>query len=147
MTLAAHDIDDRLEQLISLTKRLVDLMTTETLALKARTLDASSRDWSEKEQLAHTYRLEMTELSRKPDMIVKASPILRKNLFETVRRFQEVLAEHNTALTAMREISEGLVESIAREVSAERSGPKGYGATGQTQGSNRASGIAINARA
>lgn len=91
MTLAAHDIDDRLEQLISLTKRLVDLMTTETLALKARTLDASSRDWSEKEQLAHTYRLEMTELSRKPDMIVKASPILRKNLLKPCAAFRKCL--------------------------------------------------------
>jgi hypothetical protein len=146
MSIAAHDIDDRIEQLIALTRRLTDLMIAETTALKARTLDASSKDWEEKEQLAHTYRIEMTNLSRNPDMIVAANSGLRKTLFETVRRFQEVLAEHSKALTAMREISEGLVESVAREVSADRSGPRGYGSTGQ-QDNMRASGIAVNARA
>ena len=93
MAIAAHDIDDRLDQLIAVTRRLNELMTLETAALKARELDASSKDWEEKERLAHTYRLEMTNLAKNPDELVKASASLRKEMFETVRRFQEVLAE------------------------------------------------------
>ncbi|MAT34800.1 MAG: flagellar basal-body protein FlbY [Ponticaulis sp.] len=147
MAIAAHDIDDRLDQLIAVTRRLNELMSLETAALKARELDASSKDWEEKERLAHTYRLEMTNLAKNPDELVKASASLRKEMFETVRRFQEVLAEHSKALTAMREVTEGLVESIAREVAGETMGPRGYGAMGQVAGGSRASGIAVNAKA
>ncbi len=147
MTIAAHDINDRIEQLISVTERLSELMTAEIAALKARKLDASSTDWNEKEQLAHTYRLEMTDLARTPDALVAANANLRKIFFERVRTFQSILAEHNKALTAMREITEGLVENIAREVAAETNGPQGYGAHGKTSGKTRASGIAVNARA
>lgn len=146
MSIIATDTNDRVDQLIALTKRLTDLMTAETEALKARKLDASSQDWEEKERLAHTYRLEMTDLARNADVMITVDSTLRKELFETVRRFQEVLAEHNRALSAMREVTEGLVETIAREVAAETSGPRGYGATGQS-GKMRASGIALNAKA
>ena len=110
MSIAAKDMEDRLNQLIGLTRRLTDLMVAETQALKARKLDASSADWEEKERLAHTYRLEMTDLSRNPDQLVPVPRDLRKSLFEATRRFQEVLAEHGTALAAMREVTEGLVE-------------------------------------
>ena len=147
MSLVATDINDRVDQLIALTKRLTELMTTETADLKARKLDASSQDWEEKECLAHTYRMEMTDMARNPDVVVKADSALRKELFETVRRFQEVLAEHNRALTAMREVTEGLVENIAREVAVETSGPRSYGTTGRMSGKTRASGIAVNAKA
>ncbi|MAP96541.1 MAG: flagellar basal-body protein FlbY [Ponticaulis sp.] len=147
MAIVANGIDDRIEQLTALTRRLIELMTIETEALKARKLDASSRDWEEKERLAHTYRMEMNDLSRKPDLLVTANAALRKDLFETVRRFQEVLAAHNKALNAMREITEGLVESIAREVANETNGPKGYSAQGQSSGKMRAAGIAVNAKA
>ena len=147
MTIAAHDINDRIEQLVAVTERLSELMISETAALKARKLDASSTDWSEKEQLAHTYRLEMTDLARNPQEMVAANANLRKVLFERVRSFQSILAEHNKALTAMRTVTEGLVENIAREVAAETNGPQGYGAQGKTAGKTRASGIAINAQA
>ncbi len=146
MAIAARDLEDRLDQLIGLTRRLTDLMTTEIEALNARKLDASSADFQEKERLAHTYRMEMMDLAKNGDLLLQAPAQLRKTLFETTRRFQEVLAEHDRALTAMREISEGLVQAIAREVASETSGPRGYGARGQ-QGGLRASGIAINAKA
>ena len=146
MSIAAKDMEDRLNQLIGLTRRLTDLMVAETQALKARKLDASSADWEEKERLAHTYRLEMTDLSRNPDQLVPVPRDLRKSLFEATRRFQEVLAEHGTALAAMREVTEGLVESIAREVANETHGPRGYGARGQL-GDARAAGIGVNAKA
>lgn len=146
MAIAAKDLDDRLDQLIGLTRRLTDLMVAETSALRERELDASSRDWAEKEKLAHTYRMEMMDLSKNGDELLKAPPELRKTLFETTRRFQEVLAEHDKALTAMRKVSEGLVEAIAREVANETSGPRGYGAQGKQSGL-RASGIAVNAKA
>lgn len=146
MAIAAKDMEDRLDQLIGLTRRLTELMVTETEALKARQLDASSRDWAEKERLAHTYRMEMLDLGKKGDELARMPAELRKTLFETTRRFQEVLADHDKALTAMREVSEGLVEAIAREVANETSGPRGYGAQGK-QGSIRAAGIAVNAKA
>ncbi len=146
MAIAANDLQDRIEQLISLTQRLTVLMQAEIEALKARKLDASSTDWAEKERLAHTYRMEMMSLSKQGDQLVAAPADLRKSLFETTRRFQEVLKEHDIALTAMREVSEGLVESIAREVAHETNGPRGYGAGGK-QGASRASGIAVNAKA
>lgn len=147
MTIAAHDINDRIEQLVAVTERLSELMIAETAALKARKLDASSADWNEKEQLAHTYRLEMTDLARHPETMVSANANLRKILFERVRSFQSILADHGKALEAMRTVTEGLVENIAREVAAETNGPQGYGAQGKTAGKARASGIAVNAQA
>ena len=144
--LAAHDIEDRLEQLAEVTRRLIELMRAETVALKSRSLDASSKEWDEKERLAHTYRLEMSDLSRNPEQLTKAPQALRKQLFELTHQFQSVLAEHEKALSAMRQVTEGLVESIAREVANENSGPRGYGAQGKA-GEVRASGIAVNAKA
>ena len=86
------------------------------------------------------------DLAKNGDVLLQVPAGLRKTLFEATRRFQEVLVDHDKALTAMREISEGLVEAIAREVATETSGPRGYGSRGQ-QGGLRASGIAINAKA
>lgn len=146
MALAAHDQVDRIEQLIALTTRLSVLMMEETQALAARQLDASSVNWHEKEQLAHTYRLEMADLSKNPDQLVKLDQSLRRSLLKTTSRFQEILTEHSKTLTAMKEITEGLVQSIAKEVASEQHGPRGYGQRGQ-QDSLRASGIAINAKA
>lgn len=147
MALAAHDMTDRLEQLTALTRRLTELMVIETEALKARELDASSKDWEEKENLAHTYRIEMTELTRNPDSILSVPIELRRSLFEATRRFQEVLADHAKALNAMKEISEGLVEAIAKDLAAETAGPASYGATGMNQKTGTSSGFAINAKA
>lgn len=146
MTIAARDPVDHCEQLLALTERLTALMSRETEALKARTLDASSQDWSEKEQLAHTYRLEMLALAKSPELM-QAMPVdMRKRLMERTRRFQELLAEHGAALAAMQNISEGLVKSIAQEIAADKAGPRGYSETGR-QAALSGSGIAVNAKA
>lgn len=147
MAIAATDMVDRVEQLLALTARLTVLIKAETEALKARKLDASSKDWDEKERLAHTYRSEMSDLSKKPDLLLTVPRELRKKLFEATQSFQEVLSAHEKALSTMRQISEGLVETIAREVAAEKAGPASYGAFGQTTQKRAASGLAVNARA
>lgn len=146
MTIAASDPTDHGEQLLALTDRLTHLMRKETDALKARELDASSQDWSEKEQLAHTYRLEMLNLAKSPDLMTAMPKALRQQLMQRTQGFQELLAEHSVALAAMQTVSEGLVKSIAQEIAAEKAGPRGYGQTGR-QAALSGSGIAVNAKA
>jgi hypothetical protein len=114
------DIDERAEQLESMTRRLVGLIAAEAEAVQAHRLSAANADWDEREGL-------------------KAS----------AKELETALEAHAMALAASKSVTEGLVRSIAAEVAAVRSGPAGYGRTGgfNTTAPRQASGLALNAKA
>ena len=65
-------VDERAEQLLAMTQRLVSLLDEEVAALKARRLDASGAGWDEKEKLVHAWRLEVSRIKADPGLMAGA---------------------------------------------------------------------------
>jgi hypothetical protein len=139
---------DRAEQLLAMSRRLVDLIRTEIAALRARRLDGAGRDWDEKERLVHAYRLEVAAIKANPAALDGARSDQKQALKAAARDLEEALTEHANALAAMKDVSEGLVKAVATEIAAHRSAPTGYGRSGAIDPGRRdASGIAVDAKA
>ncbi len=149
MAIAAKDGADRADQLIAITQRLQSLILEETNALKQGKLDASTRDWQEKEKLAHAYRLEIQAIRSNPAMLDGASPQQKSELRDEVERFRALTEAHAHALEAGKEVTEGLFRAISEEIAETRAAPKGYGsAGGVTKPKDESSkGIAANFKA
>ena len=145
MALAAHDPTDRADQLLGVTLRLTDLVRAEIDALKTGHLDASSRDWQEKEKLAHAYRLEMALIQQDRSLLEGVPQPLIQELMGAVQTFQQVLDHHAQAIGSMKDVTEGLVRTISEEVASARAAPAGYGAAGTATKPRDSSGSGIAA--
>lgn len=121
----------RVRQLLDLTRRLTDQLQAEAAAFEARRpLDALA-SLGETQELANQYRRESAQIKANPQIIAPAPASDRKALIEATRAFDAVLARHSRAVEAARRLSEGLVQTIAAEVTAQRGNPSAYGASGQ----------------
>jgi hypothetical protein len=67
--------DERAEELLAMTRRLIALAKAEIESLKNRKLDGASADWAEKERLAHAWRIEVSHLFRQYSHTVQLSPV------------------------------------------------------------------------
>jgi hypothetical protein len=143
------DIDERAEQLESMTRRLVGLIAAEAEAVQAHRLSAANANWDEKERLVHAWRIEVSRIKADPSQLAGISPARKEGLKASAKELETALEAHAMALAASKSVTEGLVRSIAAEVAAVRSGPAGYGRTGgfNTTAPRQASGLALNAKA
>ncbi len=128
MTTAA-EAQDRVEQLIAVTRRLTDLLAAETRAFEARRAHDAALNMEEVARLANIYRRESARVRQDPTLIVGASDAKRALLMQLTQSFEAVLARHGRALAAAKTITEGLVHAIAEEVASARSTGPGYGPT------------------
>jgi hypothetical protein len=144
--ITAADPEDRVVQLVALTKRLTDLLAAEASAFEAKKPHAVVPASEETIRLANVYRHESARIKADPDLIAGASAPARQRLVEVTRSFEAVLARHGRALAAAKRITEGLVQAIAEEVAATRSARTPYGANARA-GAADASAIALNKRA
>jgi hypothetical protein len=145
----ASFVEDRAEQLLAMTQRLVGLVDEEIAAVKARKLDASSSNWDEKEKLVHAWRLEVARIKADPKQMTGLSPARKDALKASARDLEDRLQAHERALAAARTVTEGLVRSIAAEIAQSRAGPAGYGAKGAVPVNQHreATGLTLNAKA
>ena len=144
MGLMAEPGNDFAEQMLALTERLATLIEAETVAVKTRKLSAAGADFEEKERLARVYRVEFNRIKQDPSLLEGARMELRDQLKDASKRLQDSLLTHNIALEAFKEISEGLVRTIAEEVANHRAAPQGYGGGGQSAPRSGATGVAVN---
>ena len=64
--------------------------------------------------------------------LLEGLPVAERNaLIAATQAFEAVLARHNRALEAAKTITEGLVQTIAKEVAAARAQGAGYGSGGR----------------
>lgn len=128
MALLADDAADRAEQLLLLTRRLAELVDVECAGLAAGSVPGADSD--ELRRLANAYRLEMARIREDRTLVAGAPLPLRRSLQTETGALQRRLDGYLLALTAAREITEGLVRVVAEEVQRARAGPAGYGAQG-----------------
>jgi hypothetical protein len=142
-------VEERADQLLAMTKRLVVLVNEEIAALGARRLDGASANWDEKERLVHSWRLEVSQIKANPSALAGVTDDRKAALKEASKELEAALEKHARSLSAMKEVTEGLVRSIASEIAAARAAPAGYGRGGSVsqQPSRSASGLAVDAKA
>jgi hypothetical protein len=147
MMLAADNTTERADQLLALTRRIVEIVTEEVQALRDRRLQGSGATWEEKEKLVHAWRLEVGRIKADPSLIAGIDAGRKAALKEASLALETALEGHAVALGAMKQVTEGLVRSIAAEIAAVRGAPQAYGRTGAASGGGGDSaGLAINAR-
>ena len=131
MALLADDAKDRVEQLLLVSERLTALIDAETQRIEARLppLDGEAAD--EKARLANAYRLELARVKQDRSLIEGAPPALLAQLRQSTVAMHETLAAHETALSAVKLVAEGLVHAMAEEVVRQRGGGVNYGASGE----------------
>ena len=127
MALAAHDATDRAEQLIILTQRLTAALRAEINAYEARDFDAVRAGQGETLTLANLYRHESQKIKGNPDLLADLAPPLKQTLIETTELFNATLEQHIMTVDAVKRLSEGLVQVIANEISAQRTQNLSYG--------------------
>lgn len=129
---AAHlNATARVRQLIDMTRRLTEQLQIEAAAFEARRPQDALATLTQTQDLANQYRRESAQIKANPQIIAPAATAERQALIEATKAFEAVLARHSRAVEAARRISEGLVQTIAAEVSAQRGNPSAYGASGQ----------------
>lgn len=131
MALLADDAADRVEQLLLISSRLTALIEAETQRIEARLPPLDGAEAEEKTRLANAYRLELARVKQDPTLIEGAPPALLTQLRQSTVTLHEKLAEHETALNAVKLVAEGLVHAMAEEVVRQRGGDANYGATGE----------------
>jgi hypothetical protein len=131
MALIADNPKDRVEQLLLITERLTALAAEETRRIDAREAPLAGAEADEKQRLANAYRLELARIKQEPALIDGAPPTLLSKLRESTVALNDVLAEHELALAAVKLVTEGLVQAMAEEVVRQRGGDAAYGAKGE----------------
>jgi hypothetical protein len=130
MALVANTPAERAEQLALVTERLAALIAEETARIDARQPLAEGPAADEKSRLANAYRMELARLQQEPEPLKGAPEPLLRRLRESTTTLHEILARHEIALSAVRVVSEGLVQAMAEEVVRQQSGAANYSAGG-----------------
>lgn len=139
-------MDQRVEELISMTERLTELIAVEAQAFEQRRPQDAAAHLEETSRLANVYRHESAKARANPAFIQAAPLEQRMRLMRATEAFDAVLARQGRALEAAKTVTEGLVRAIAEEVASRRASPAGYG-PGAAASAADARAITLNQRA
>ena len=146
MAIAAENATDRVEQLITLTERLTELLGGETRAYEAHRPHEAAATTAETMRLANLYRHETLRVKKDRALVADAPEALRRRLVEATKTFEAVLARHAHAVQAALAITEGIVRAVAEEVAESKRSAAGYSHAGAPAQPTSAP-LALNKRA
>lgn len=146
MPLLADDADDRGRQLLGLTERLTALVEAERAEIAARRPPDEAAA-AERARLATVYRQEMAQIAQDRRRLAGLAPALSRQLEAATTTFMAALDAHARAVAALKDISEGLVQAIAAEVSRAQPRGSGYDAGGYRPREAGPIPVAVNQRA
>jgi len=130
MPLSAKDSNDRIEQLITLTDRLMTMVDKESECLESRQPRAAAQIVEAKAKLAALYDTEMRAIARDKSLIADAKPELKTKLKSRTEEFRSCLDRHGIILGRMRIVTEGMVKAVAEGIARKNQAPSGYGQNG-----------------
>lgn len=149
MPLLAKDPQDRAEQLLLVTERLIALTEAEAKRVAARASPADPATAEEHARLVLLYRQEVSRIRADPALVGGLSPTLKARLTSATQTLEAAVAAHQRALEGLKALSEGLVRTLAEEIARLRSAEQPYGADGGSGASATlaAQGLALDRRA
>jgi hypothetical protein len=98
--------------LMTLMRRLVQVMDHERAILKSMRVDALPDLQDEKVALAEAYEIEVGRLRCSPEALASLEPHVRAQLHEAMRSFQESVTVNLQALVTAREVVESVLRNI-----------------------------------
>ena len=117
--------------LMTLMKRLVQVMDHERAILKSMRFDALPDLQDEKVALAEAYEIEVGRLRCSPEALASLEPHVRTQLHDAMRSFQESMTVNLQALVAAREVVDRVLRNIGDSL-ARSTRSLSYGARGET---------------
>ncbi|MDQ1153375.1 flagellar basal-body protein FlbY [Brevundimonas sp. SORGH_AS_0993] len=133
----------RLRQMVVLTTQLTERLSAEMAAFEGGRPQDVAHGLAKTQEMANLYRRDAAHVKANPQLLAAAPVADRQALVKATETFNAVLERHARAVEAARTISEGLVRTIAQEVTAARTPASAYGADGAAaQGDGRA--VALN---
>jgi hypothetical protein len=115
----------RLEQLLTVSRRLGEAIAADIAALEAGAFDALKTTDPEIERLCAFYGREVKALKTEGG-IKGAPPALIAALKQSGAKLDGLLTRHERLVAAMREAAEGLVQAVAEGVEKTRGGSRPY---------------------
>ncbi len=133
----------RLGDLIAITSRLIDLMGKEIEMLRSMRPQDIGALQKDKVSLALAYERHIQELRDDPSLLATAKPNLKVELKRITGRFQEMLNENESAIKAVKSVSEKLLTAIAKAVTEKRGNAAAYSKEGAIGGNGGVTGAKI----
>jgi flagellar biosynthesis/type III secretory pathway chaperone len=121
---------EQITVLMTLMKRLAQVMDHERAVLRSMRLDALPEIQDEKEALAEAYEIELGRLRCSPETIATLDPAVRDRLNEAMRSFQESVSANLNALLAAQSVVDKVLRNIGDSLSRSAAG-FAYGPRGQ----------------
>ena len=140
-------LDERVDQLITLTERLTRLIAAQAQAFEARRPQDAAASMEETARLANAYRHEALNMRRQASPLTGLSKPRRLKLTRATEAFDAVVARHGRALHAAKIVTEGLVHAVAEEIAKQRSAGATYGPGGAKIRPRIAAPVTLNQRA
>jgi hypothetical protein len=123
---------------MTLMKRLVQVMDHERAILRSMRLDTLPDLQAEKAALAEAYEIELARLRCSPEALASLEPHVRAQLHDAMCGFQESVTVNLHALSGARRLVEEVLrnigESLARGVKTATRGARGEGAEAEPGG-------------
>jgi flagellar biosynthesis/type III secretory pathway chaperone len=117
--------------LMTLMKRLGQVMDHERTILRSMRLDALPDIQDEKAALAEAYEIELARLRTRPETLGSLELHVRDQLHEAMCQFQDCMSANLNALLAAQAVVEKVLRNIADSLAQQTTGLT-YGARGQT---------------
>ncbi|MCP5433219.1 MAG: hypothetical protein H6923_08120 [Alphaproteobacteria bacterium] len=144
--MSSSEATARVEEMLTLTERLMGILARESEALRARRPRDLEETAEEKTELSTLYARRMDAVAKDRALIAGADKGLLARLKSLTTAFRAALDEHGALLERARWLSEGLIHAIGEEVGARRRTVTGYGrnAAVRTYGAVGAASLALN---
>lgn len=121
------------EALISVSRRLTDLMTAELVALRSMRPRDLAPIIAEKNALGIEYETRLRTLKERKQDLKTLDPFMAEEVRSATKTLNTVVISNRRALTAAREVNEKLVRTIADEVSRQRNPAAAYTRDGRVE--------------
>ena len=141
---------ERVTVLLTLIRRLQDIMESENLLVRSMTLDRLEDLQDEKKSLAEAYELEMRHIRKSPEFVAAVDIEIREILQEAIRDLRAAMRTNMETLAAAQTVLEGLVRRLGNSAAsvsgagAYGPGVHGPGANGQRDGQPQIVSIAFS---
>jgi hypothetical protein len=108
--------------LMTLMKRLGQVMDHERAILRSMRLDALPDLQEEKMALAEAYEIELARLRCSPEVLGVLEPMVRSQLHEAMRSFQETVSANLNALLGAQSVVDKIMRNIADSLARNATG-------------------------
>ncbi len=124
------DATNRINDLIAITGHLVELMTQENAALRAKRHEDVAALLEKKASLSRAYESRIQGLVEKPDSLAQVDQALRHRLRGLGEKMHRLMEENEQFLKVAITVAQRVVESVSEAVKSSQPGPGTYSANG-----------------